>query len=545
MPGTGELLITAEDGYHAHEMADGEKTESDGRHVHQTMLANGSIVTTKLGGDHAHTLMAETTNFDGNHTHILRLKDGTELVSLTISEYVAWLGFDPVTTHLAPASEILRALSDARWLRETLDEMMTPTLDEAVCLVAQGASADVEPTFLMEVADIVGDTIRCEFTDGVSETFEKSIEVEHGDVVEVRDDAIVAISKSLIAMTSEQAKETIDEYVILREAVAKVEFTGPEDAPLIFVAGSPDPLEVARGEPLVGEYGETFEKRYLSPLRLEKKDVAIGFVVPVQKTVGGFDYEKTFEPWLAKQLARYPKAVVVALGKAAREALGDRARVSLPHPRAVTRNGDSGEIVRKMRALADDLDKAGVLSVRFIQLAGHPRTKGSGTLAADTSGTRKNQGPYEVGISKSAVEKQIVYGVVLDPYQVDAHNDWIPPAEIETTAHGFLKKSRVIGLDHMEQAKAEVVESSIVPYPSGEDYRLAMENKPHRVIRQKFGSDTIHSGAWVIGVQLGDDEWAAHKSGKLNAFSIGGFSFKTKVSVEEMPSVEFVDLVAS
>lgn len=553
MPGTGELVVTAEDGHHEHALTeDGSSTENDGRHSHNVMLPNGEVVTTLLGGEHDHSLMLETSNFAGNHVHALRLPDGTELTSMTVTEFIERFGTPPVAGPLTSASEITRAMNEARFLQERIDMMTIPSFDDAVTLVAQGQDVATEPTLLMEIVSANhGDTsgkkfAECRFAESDNEVaIAQTFEVEPGDVVEVRGGEMLRVSQSVVPMTETEAVDLLKSYGDLREATARVDFTGPKDAPLVFVSGAPDPLEIARGEGLVGEYGAAFEKHYLAPLRLRKTDVAVGFAIPVQKAVGGIDYEELFAPWLKKQLDAYPDAVVIALGKTAREILGDRAKAALPHPRAVYRNGDSGEIVRKMRALADDLDKAGVLSVRFIRPAGSPRTNGAGKLAADTSGTRTDQGPYEVGISKSAVEKQIVYGVVLDPYQVDAHEDWIPPAEIESTAHGFLAKSRVIGLEHTEKAEATLVESWVVAYPSARDYQLAMKNAPHKVLRQKFGNDTIHSGAWVIGVKLGDKEWAEHKAGRLNAFSIGGFSFKTKVSVGEMPKVEFVDLAAS
>ena len=51
-------------------------------------------------------------------------------------------------------------------------------------------------------------------------------------------------------------------------------------------------------------------------------------------------------------------------------------------------------------------------------------------------------------IKKADDAKQIVYSVVLDPYQHDAHGDYISAAEIEQAAHNFLQKSRVIGFNH-------------------------------------------------------------------------------------------------
>ncbi|HHY48112.1 MAG TPA: hypothetical protein GX506_12535 [Firmicutes bacterium] len=34
--------------------------------------------------------------------------------------------------------------------------------------------------------------------------------------------------------------------------------------------------------------------------------------------------------------------------------------------------------------------------------------------------------------------RQIVYGIVLDPYIVDSQGDWVPVLEVEKAAHGYL-----------------------------------------------------------------------------------------------------------
>jgi hypothetical protein len=48
----------------------------------------------------------------------------------------------------------------------------------------------------------------------------------------------------------------------------------------------------------------------------------------------------------------------------------------------------------------------------------------------------------ETKIAKVDHAKQVVYGVVLDPYIIDAHDDWVPPNEVEETAHNWLAASR-------------------------------------------------------------------------------------------------------
>lgn len=152
-----------------------------------------------------------------------------------------------------------------------------------------------------------------------------------------------------------------------------------------------------------------------------------------------------------------------------------------------------------------------------------------------------------IPIIKAAPLKRIVYGVVLDPYgddgaEPDAHNDWNPPSEIEQTAHNYLKNSRVIGLQHQGKADAQVVESWVEQYPTREDYVAAMESKPHSVYRRQFGTDKIHSGAWVLGVELGPEEWQQYLDGKLNAFSPGGYGIRKPIDRTSFPVVSFIEL---
>jgi uracil-DNA glycosylase len=152
-----------------------------------------------------------------------------------------------------------------------------------------------------------------------------------------------------------------------------------------------------------------------------------------------------------------------------------------------------------------------------------------------------------VSIIKADDIKKIVYGVVLDPYgndgpKPDAQNDWNPPSEIEKTAHDYLKHSRVVGLQHQKQANANVVESWVEQYPSREDYLKAMHFEDHKVYRRPFGSDKVHSGSWILGVELGDKEWQDYKQGRLNAFSVGGYGVRRPIARNEMPTVTFIDL---
>jgi hypothetical protein len=165
----------------------------------------------------------------------------------------------------------------------------------------------------------------------------------------------------------------------------------------------------------------------------------------------------------------------------------------------------------------------------------------------DTLHTSKVESPAEsltVPIQKASKSKQIVYSVVLDPYQFDAHGDHIPASEIEKAAHNWLTDSRIIGDRHekWEGVKAQTVESHVVQYPTDADYQKAMSNEPHNAFEMPFGKDTVHSGAWIVGIQLGNDLWKEHLAGELDAVSIGGLGVRTPVDKSSLPEVEFVKL---
>lgn len=305
------------------------------------------------------------------------------------------------------------------------------------------------------------------------------------------------------------------------------------NSPIVFVVEEPNSIDKARGEYLVGQDGRVFKELYLSKLGIEKSNVCIVDITQL-------DWLETKKP-----------QEVIALGRVAKNALGDLATCTLPHPKAVRRFGDSGEVGRKLEAVLKrsrhfllDLDSQNspILDTR----AEEDKNAQADELINKQGGVNRDLSEQSeslvVPISKADSEKQIVYGVVLDPYQVDSQDDWVPPKAVEETAHRWLAESRVIGLDHSEVAKAHPVESYMVPYPSREDYDNAMANEPHRAYTMPFGDDIVHSGSWVLGTKLGDEEWASVKDGELNAYSIGGYGNRKKTTKSKMPQVEFIEL---
>ncbi len=549
VPGTGEVIITEEDGQHAHAIEDsGNRTSVDGQHYHAVRLGNGQVLETKLGGEHSHELMVETSGFSGLHKHVLRLPDGTEVESLTPGEFIS--RFVDVSSMLTgaiySAREVTNALNESRTLRDQFFDDRLPTLSESVDLVAKGGEAPTPPPTLWEVEELANGGAHCSLSGMetpmlLSNPFD--LHLAEGDIVEVSSGGQILKHADSSEPHEFEEAEAIATYADeLEKATKAVEFSGPQSAPLVFVSASPSPLEMARKEAITGPDGALFSERYLKPLGLTKAEVAAGFAVPVSCPNPTSEEIDLWRARLLKSLAVYDSAKVIALGRVAKEALGELASFSLPHPAALRRHGDRGELDRKLRSICKTLDISQKQIDPVASPTEDPSHGESGATLADSISELGDAEDLRVAVTKSVEEKQIVYGVILDPYQVDLHNDWIPPAEIESTAHDFLAKSRVIGLHHKGPAEAKVVESWVEVYPSEKDRELALNNMPHKVWRRQFGSDVLHSGAWVAGVQLSDELWELHKKGELDAFSIGGFSFKTKVSTEAMPEVEFLDL---
>jgi uracil-DNA glycosylase len=400
------------------------------------------------------------------------------------------------------------------------------------------------------VVDVGEHSCTIGLSDGAEFVITKSeIDVEPGDAVCLDVDMTGEVSiKSGAALTTlldlGEFRARLDARVDAVRHETIVPFAGPDDAPIVFVSGAPNELELARLEALVGPDGEAFADRYLAPLGLARSQVAIGFACPVLPRVAPYELgsEQT-RPWkehVASQLARWPGAQVVAVGKAAADALGDRALLWLPHPCAARMNEDryKEQVDRKIRRLRKALDDGFVVAGCKSERAGELDIL-AGRVGETLHG---GHGRAVARVMKASREKQIVYGVVLDPYEIDTQTEWVPPSEVESTAHEYLRKSRVLGREHVRKDNADLVESWCVHYPSPEDYRAAMSLLPHKSYVMPFGEDHVHSGAWVAGVHLSDEAWAAYKRGEITGFSIGGFSHKTTVHRSAMPKVEFVQL---
>ena len=267
---------------------------------------------------------------------------------------------------------------------------------------------------------------------------------------------------------------------------------GPIGAPIAFVAARPCQMEKARDEPLIGPAGEIFKRLYLEPLGLEKSHVAILYLIPqVQKDLAGsrrLSLEETvaWNPWLMKELSRINPRVIVALGRQAADALEGLADFSMPHPGAVLKYGDSGEVGRKLR-----------------QIAGRLHDSDSNVIA---------ERDYHAAIFKADAEKRLVFGVVSEPLTVDAQGDVLSEGEIEQFAHKFLVKIREFRDRHTrKKVEADIVESWIAKA----DF--------------EWMGQIVKKGSWIVGVHVLDDEiWGKIKAGFYKAFSIGGRGLRVR-----------------
>ena len=128
---------------------------------------------------------------------------------------------------------------------------------------------------------------------------------------------------------------------------------------------------------------------------------------------------------------------------------------------------------------------------------------------------------FPARIAKSDGQRQIAYGVVLEPCTAettrDSQGDWYTAEDIELAAHGFLERvaKGEGGADLMHQDDGEgpivgyPVESFIAPvdFVWGEGDRV----------------EVVKAGSWVMGVHYPDPGvWDAIRKGELGAFSVWG-----------------------
>ena len=109
-----------------------------------------------------------------------------------------------------------------------------------------------------------------------------------------------------------------------------------------------------------------------------------------------------------------------------------------------------------------------------------------------------------VPIKKIDRAKQIVYGEVYRPYEVDSQGDWMTPEDIEDMAHNWLMHWRLIGIQHnyISRDTADPVESGLTRVPE---------------------PDFPTPGTWVLAVKVRNPTiWKDVEAGRITGFSLGG-----------------------
>jgi len=119
---------------------------------------------------------------------------------------------------------------------------------------------------------------------------------------------------------------------------------------------------------------------------------------------------------------------------------------------------------------------------------------------------------FEVKFASIEPDRQIVYGVVMEPDEVDTHGDITNAEEIEKAAHYFMQESQVMGDSHIKVAEASPVESYIAP------------------VAFTLGGQEVKKGSWIIGTKIHDQAlWEEIKKGDYTGYSIGAYVHKRPV----------------
>jgi len=172
---------------------------------------------------------------------------------------------------------------------------------------------------------------------------------------------------------------------------------------------------------LAGEGRSFFKKACLEPSGLKEEETAFLYLIPrILKRAPRREEIESWRPWLMRQPQALNPEMVVTLGKQAGEALGELADLTMPHPHAVLKHGDRGEVLRKASMLRE------ALSVLGIECGWY-----RGSLGKE----------IHCPILKADVEKRLVYSVIAEPDTVDAQGDVMSAETIEEMAHNFLLRA--------------------------------------------------------------------------------------------------------
>jgi hypothetical protein len=157
------------------------------------------------------------------------------------------------------------------------------------------------------------------------------------------------------------------------------------------------------------------------------------------------------------------------------------------------------------KTIRDSLYRA--INIGQIKLDYKPKVQG---MNKDSQPNAEIQ--FDVSIAKIVEEKRLVYGIVLEPDEVDAQNDTISAEVIEKAAHNFIanyNKETQLGYMHKVFGKIgiELVQSYVALHTF------------------KMGSEKVKKGSWVMVTHVTNDQvWNKIKKGTITGYSIGGLA---------------------
>lgn len=138
----------------------------------------------------------------------------------------------------------------------------------------------------------------------------------------------------------------------------------------------------------------------------------------------------------------------------------------------------------------------------------------------------------DVRIAKEDYEKQLIYGVVLSPFEIDSWGDFEKPEEIEDAAHRYLfnvwegDKPESIGKQHQEPIDARPVESFIAPCD------FWYEGSPREEAYK------VPKGAWVLVTHIENkQEFKKAVEGTYSGYSLQGVGRRKKATEKDKSEI--------
>jgi hypothetical protein len=124
-------------------------------------------------------------------------------------------------------------------------------------------------------------------------------------------------------------------------------------------------------------------------------------------------------------------------------------------------------------------------------------------------------------------EKQIAYGYVLVPEEVDSQDDFVSAEDVEKAAHRFLEI-----MSKGEQEGQGVGYEHKVFTDIGHPVESVVDRDGSVAKSMGVSDEDIRPGGWWAGIRMEDEYWDLAKSGEITGFSIGGLGARESVEKE-------------